>query len=253
MSVTHTYYVAALGPKGRSAVHWSRRALVHAAGHWGRTGSLTSLPVLPLSLVDEEHWRRWWSTGHHRSLMDLGGTVDFRRVVDEFCSPIPFPFACTTDYYILRHPRCLQRLLDFQFRIVIIGIGSRLGHPRGIALGRHSILPSLYHYSYLLHFYPVYPFLFCLLSSVFLFSPPYHSLYLVNLHISPSRSAYHHHIPIHIFLRDFLVFSLRSSRSFRSSLPLFLETYHSLYLANLHISSSRSAYHYDILYTHISS
>ncbi|PBK98920.1 hypothetical protein ARMGADRAFT_483718 [Armillaria gallica] len=95
---------------------------MHAAGHRGRIGSLTSLPVLPLSLVDEEHWRRGWSTGHHRSLMDLGGTVDFRRVVGEFCSSISFPFARTTDYYILRHPRCLQCLLGFRFRIVIIGI-----------------------------------------------------------------------------------------------------------------------------------
>ncbi len=56
---SHTpYYVAALGPKGRSAVHWSRRALMHVAGYWWRTGSLTSLPVLPLTLVDEEYWRR---------------------------------------------------------------------------------------------------------------------------------------------------------------------------------------------------
>ncbi|PBK59070.1 hypothetical protein ARMSODRAFT_1032803 [Armillaria solidipes] len=117
MSVTHTtYYVAALGPKGRSAVHRGRRALVHAAGHRGRTGSLTSLPVLPLSLVDEERWRRWWSTGHHRSPMDLGGTVDCRRVVDVFSSPIPFPFARTTDYDILRHPLHLLRLLGFRFR-----------------------------------------------------------------------------------------------------------------------------------------
>ncbi len=122
MSVTHTYYVAALGPKGRSAVHWSRRALVHAAGQQGRIGSLTNLPVLPLSLVDEEHRRREWSTGHHLSLTDLGGAVNFRRAADEFCSPIPLPFACTADSYILRHPRCLQRLLGFRFRIVSIGI-----------------------------------------------------------------------------------------------------------------------------------
>ncbi len=67
-----------------------------------------------------------------------------------------------------------------------------------------------------------------------------------QLHISPSRSAYHHHIPIPIFLRDFLAFSLRSSQSLRSSLPLFLETNHSLYLANLHLFSSRSTYHHDI-------
>ncbi|KAK0238432.1 hypothetical protein EDD85DRAFT_508425 [Armillaria nabsnona] len=80
-----------------------------------------------------------WSTGHYRSLMDLGGTVDCRRVVDESCSPIFLSFARTTDYNILRHPRCLQRLLyrpslppinrsvslsvyERLFRIVIVGI-----------------------------------------------------------------------------------------------------------------------------------
>ncbi|PBK66848.1 hypothetical protein ARMSODRAFT_347438 [Armillaria solidipes] len=77
-----------------------------------------------------------------------------------------------------------------------------------ISLRRHSILsqpiilslPSLYRYSYLLLFYPIYPFLFCLFGlSPLLFPQTYHSLYLANLHISPSRSAYHYHIPIAFF------------------------------------------------------
>ncbi len=94
-------------------MHRRRRALVHAAGHRRRTGSLTSFPVLPLSLADEGPWRRGWSTGHHRSLGDLGGTVDCRRVVDESCAPVSHPFACTTAYYILRHPRHILRLFRF--------------------------------------------------------------------------------------------------------------------------------------------
>ncbi|PBK98949.1 hypothetical protein ARMGADRAFT_484389 [Armillaria gallica] len=128
MSDTHTYYVAALGRKGRSAVHWSRRALVHAAGHWGRIGSLTSLPVLPLSLVDEEHCRREWSTGHYRSLMDLGGTVDFRRVVDESCSLYPFPSRARqtiTSFDILVVSNVS---LVFDFASSSSAFDSRLGH-----------------------------------------------------------------------------------------------------------------------------
>ena len=45
---------------------------------------------------------------------------------------------------------------------------------------------------------------FISLLSFFFFPLKYHSLYLANLQISPSRSAYHHHIPIPIFVQDFL-------------------------------------------------
>lgn len=68
----------------------------------------------------------WMSSGCSicsvHSLMNLRGTVDYWWVVDEFCYPISFPFACTTDYHILWHSCCLQRVLGFQFHIIIIGI-----------------------------------------------------------------------------------------------------------------------------------
>ncbi len=60
--------------------------------------------------------------------------------------------------------------------------GSRLGHPRGKLSVDIRSSSSLYHYSYLLHLYPVYPFLigFISLLSFFFFSLKYHSLYLAN-------------------------------------------------------------------------
>ncbi|KAK0444764.1 hypothetical protein EV421DRAFT_368750 [Armillaria borealis] len=229
-------------------MHWGRRALMHAAGHWGRTGSLTSLPVLPLSLVDEEHWRRGWSTGHHRSLMDLGGTVDCRRVVDEFCSLIPFPFACTTDYHILRHPRCLRRLLGFRFRYrhhrSLVHLS---GHPRGIALGRHSILPQPISLFLFITFLPRIPFSSRFFwASLFLFpessQPVPRQFAYFSFEVSLPASHSYSHIS-----SGFSLYTL-SLRSVQSSLSLFPQTCHSLYLANLHISSSRSAYHHPFLF-----
>ncbi|PBK91755.1 hypothetical protein ARMGADRAFT_185986 [Armillaria gallica] len=81
---------------------------------------------------------------------------------------------------------------------------------------RHSILswpiilslPSLYHYSYLSHFYAVYPFLLVLFRLLFLFPQTFHSLYLANLHISPSRLAYHYQLYISLGSLDFLLVSV---------------------------------------------
>ncbi len=217
---------------------------MHAAGYWGRIGSLTSLPVLPLSLVDEEHWRREWSTDHHRSLMDLGGTVDFRRVVDESCSPIPFPFACTTDYYILRHPRCLQRLLGFRFRIVIIGIWFTVRTSARNSSRSTFDPPQPISLFLFIAFLPHIPFsLPSSRSPLFLFPRPYQSI--------PRQFAYFS-FEVSLIITFLYPYFLRffdihfSLPSFRSSLSLFPQTHHSLYLANLHIFSSTSAYHYYI-------
>ncbi|KAK0189299.1 hypothetical protein F5146DRAFT_705711 [Armillaria mellea] len=125
--------------------------------------------------------------------MDLGGTVDYRRVVDEFCYRIPFPIACTTDYYILRQTRCLRRLLGFRFCIVIIGLWFIFQDIRAALLSVDILsFSSLYHYYYLLHFYSFSLQSLGLLSCFFL---KHHSLYLANFHISfevslPSSHSY---------------------------------------------------------------
>ncbi len=215
---------------------------MHAAGHRGRTGSLTSLPVLPLSLVDEEHWRRGWSTGHHRSLMDLGGTVDFRRAVDEFCSPISFPFARTTDYYILRHPRCLRRLLGFWFTIRTSAWYS----------SRSTFDPPPAYIIIHIHCIPTPYTLFSSVFSVFSLSfsstisqpiPRQFAYFSFEVSLPSSHSYTHISFGSLVYPLLFRLFNLL----------FFSRTHHSLYLANLHIFSSRVSLSLLHSYAHSSS
>ncbi|KAK0239505.1 hypothetical protein EDD85DRAFT_452227 [Armillaria nabsnona] len=115
---------------------------------------------------------------------------------------ISHPFTCTTHYCILRSPRrllclsvsqslhrhwnsyrtCARPLIALLTRLTMC-ISLRRHYPLS---AYHTIfLPSLYHYSYLLLFYPIYPFLFCPIGlSLFTFLKNI-TAYLANLYISP--------------------------------------------------------------------